>query len=231
MISLCLKCFVSSALILLSLVAGPYLEATHEVETERLASGQEVDRVLVSRGPFEVDGLKVWLRPLAAGEALPVQVIPVNPSFGGLRLAIVEDSPKAQIIGGASLSLRQFGSTRIAYAPVYIHQDFRRRGLAKRVKQELMAYAFASFDVQYVSAFVGGENKASLALHKKLGFAVNHVVQEPAPSAAKLEDMSYPAYVMIVSQRQFENATAPPLQLLDCDDELGSAGSALPKKD
>lgn len=79
---------------------------------------------------------------------------------------------EGMIAGYATLS--PYG-VRPGYRPcaelsVYIHRDWRRRGLAEALMKELLALAKADERLQLVVSVITGGNGASVHLHEKLGF-------------------------------------------------------------
>lgn len=53
---------------------------------------------------------------------------------------------------------------------VYVHRDYRRRGIARALMERLLELARANEDVHLVVSVITGDNLMSVEMHEKLGF-------------------------------------------------------------
>lgn len=102
------------------------------------------------------------------------------------------------VAGYASLSVYR---ERPAYRPsvelsVYIHKDYRRRGLAEALMKELLALAKADGRIRNVISIITGGNTASIALHEKLGFQFVGRLHEAGEKFGKRLDVNFYEYLV-----------------------------------
>ena len=93
-----------------------------------------------------------------------------------LSVALIED----EVVGYASLSPYR---TKEAYAAtvelsVYVHKDFRGRGVAMRLMQDILQMARADESIHTVVSVITAGNEASEKLHEKFGFSYSGTLHE-----------------------------------------------------
>lgn len=54
---------------------------------------------------------------------------------------------------------------------IYIHEDYRGRGVGRSLMQEILAYAKACEEIETVVSLITSENAASIHLHENFGFS------------------------------------------------------------
>ena len=100
--------------------------------------------------------------------------------------------------GYASLSVYR---ERPAYRPsvelsVYIHKNYRRRGLAEALMRELLALAKADGRIHTVISIITGGNAASIALHEKLGFRFAGRLHDAGEKFGRRLDVDFYEYLV-----------------------------------
>lgn len=104
-------------------------------------------------------------------------------------LIVAEEAGKA--VGYASLS---FYRIKEAYAAtvelsLYVHKDYRRRGIAAELAETILNMAREREDIHTVISVITGGNAASMKLHKKLGFTHCGTMREVGVKFGKLLDI------------------------------------------
>lgn len=104
-------------------------------------------------------------------------------------LIVAEEDGKA--VGYASLSPYR---VKEAYAAtvelsLYVHKDYRRRGIAAELAEAILNMAREREDIHTVISVITGGNAASMKLHKKLGFTYCGTMREVGVKFGKLLDI------------------------------------------
>lgn len=110
-------------------------------------------------------------------------------NVGNHPLIVAEEDGVA--VGYASLSPYR---VKEAYAAtvelsLYIHRDYRRRGIAGMLAEEILAMAKARQDIHTVISVITGGNAASVHLHEKLGFTHCGTIREVGVKFGRLLDI------------------------------------------
>ena len=72
---------------------------------------------------------------------------------------------------------------------IYVHTDFRNRGVASALMEEILETARTRRDVHTVISVITSGNEASLALHKKFGFIHCGTIREVGKKMEKMLDI------------------------------------------
>lgn len=72
---------------------------------------------------------------------------------------------------------------------VYVHPDYRGRGIATKLINETVAQAKDRGDVHTIVSVITGSNEASLKMHEKLGFAYGGTLYQVGEKFGKLMDI------------------------------------------
>ncbi|MDG6996571.1 MAG: N-acetyltransferase [Nitrososphaerota archaeon] len=100
-------------------------------------------------------------------------------NHGGRYPLIVAETEDGKIAGYCSISpFRQSaGYRRTAELSVYVHKEFRRKGLASLMIEEIISRA-RDLGFHAIVSCIAGSNEASVKLHEQLGFEfVGHLKQ------------------------------------------------------
>src|SRR5487761_1320536 len=89
----------------------------------------------------------------------------------GGKYPIISAEIGASVVGYCSISryAEKPGYSKTVELSVYIHKDFRRKGIATTLMREIIARA-TNLGYHAVISIIAGSNDASVELHKKLGF-------------------------------------------------------------
>lgn len=101
--------------------------------------------------------------------------------------AVVEGTP----IGYATLSgyREKEAYVQTTELSVYVHPDFRGRGIATKLINETVAIARERGDVHTIISVITGSNTASLKMHEKLGFTYGGTLYQVGKKFGKLMDI------------------------------------------
>lgn len=104
-------------------------------------------------------------------------------------LIVAEEDGKA--VGYASLSSYRIKEAYAATVELslYIHKDYRRRGIAAELAETILNMAREREDIHTVISVITGGNAASMKLHKKLGFTHCGTMREVGVKFGKLLDI------------------------------------------
>lgn len=110
-------------------------------------------------------------------------------NVGNHPLIVAEEDGKA--VGYASLSPYR---PKEAYAAtvelsVYIHKDYRRRGIAGKLSVAILEMARERDGIHTVISVITGGNEASLRLHRQLGFVHCGTIREVGVKFGKMLDI------------------------------------------
>ena len=101
--------------------------------------------------------------------------------------ALVDDTP----VGYATLSgyREKEAYIQTTELSVYVHPDYRGRGIAAQLINETVAIARARGDVHTIVSVITGSNEASLKMHEKLGFTYGGTLYQVGEKFGKLMDI------------------------------------------
>ena len=101
--------------------------------------------------------------------------------------ALVDDTP----VGYATLSgyREKEAYIQTTELSVYVHPDYRGRGIATQLINETVAIARARGDVHTIVSVITGSNEASLKMHEKLGFTYGGTLYQVGEKFGKLMDI------------------------------------------
>lgn len=104
-------------------------------------------------------------------------------------LIVAEEDGKA--VGYASLSSYRIKEAYAATVELslYVHKDYRRRGIAAELAETILNMAREREDIHTVISVITGGNAASMKLHKKLGFTHCGTMREVGVKFGKLLDI------------------------------------------
>lgn len=104
-------------------------------------------------------------------------------------LIVAEEDGKA--VGYASLSSYRIKEAYAATVELslYVHKDYRRRGIAAELAEAILNMAREREDIHTVISVITGGNAASMKLHKKLGFTHCGTMREVGVKFGKLLDI------------------------------------------
>lgn len=104
-------------------------------------------------------------------------------------LIVAEEDGKA--VGYASLSSYRIKEAYAATVELslYVHKDYRRRGIAAELAEAILNMAREREDIHTVISVITGGNAASMRLHKKLGFTHCGTMREVGVKFGKLLDI------------------------------------------
>lgn len=108
---------------------------------------------------------------------------------GNHPLIVAEEDGKA--VGYASLSpyrIKEAYSATVELS-LYVHRDYRRRGIAVKLAETILAMAREREDIHTVISVITGGNAASMRLHEKLGFTHCGTMREVGVKFGKLLDI------------------------------------------
>ncbi|WP_143319987.1 GNAT family N-acetyltransferase [Clostridium sp. HBUAS56010] len=72
---------------------------------------------------------------------------------------------------------------------VYIHKDYRRRGIAGRLTKHIIQIAKEREDIHTVISVITGENEASVSFHQRLGFTYCGTMKEVGTKFGRMLDI------------------------------------------
>lgn len=104
-------------------------------------------------------------------------------------LIVAEEDGKT--VGYASLSSYRIKEAYAATVELslYVHKDYRRRGIAAELAETILNMAREREDIHTVISVITGGNAASMKLHKKLGFTHCGTMREVGVKFGKLLDI------------------------------------------
>ena len=136
----------------------------------RLATTQDLPEILNIYNQQIISGTAVWHEQPFSEAAFTEKYQTLTQA--GFPFFVAEDQGKKCIAGFADYSpFRAFSGYRYTVEhSVYIQSDYQGRGLATQLMQQLIQHA-VKHNVHMMVAAIDAENKASIALHEKLGFS------------------------------------------------------------
>ena len=110
----------------------------------------------------------------------------------GGKYPLISADIDGRVVGFCSISPL---STKAGYATtvelsVYIHKDFRRKGIAMILMEEIISRA-KKLGYHAIISIIAANNEPSIALHKKLGFEQVAHLQQVGYKFSKWQDVDY----------------------------------------
>jgi len=113
------------------------------------------------------------------------------------RFPIVVAEVQGRVVGYCSLSSFRgsSGYASTAESSVYVHRDFRERGIGSTLMHEILHRA-RQLGYHAIVACIGGENDRSIKLHEKLGFKFSGRLEQVGHKFGRWQDDVF--YVLII---------------------------------